>query len=357
MVSRHQGVPRARITLGTGMDRKQVTDLNWQQDRDREVFAEILQSIRQRRCAAVVGAGLSRNSYYPSWVGLLHELANYVWELCEVRVHPSEDLYEWAERCKAELTEEQYTDFFVAQFGEDAGRLPTNPVYEDLDHIPFTSIVTTNYDTCLLHATRRNGTLREVHSFPQLDASYLRAPEPGHIFHIHGLIHPDSPQVSARSVVFTKSEYEEAYLRQRELPGFLYQLVKNHDLLFIGFSLQDKFLRDQIERTWQARLRDSQEMAEIGFHLPERNHYAILPALESSEAELHTSSDDRGLAEQVEDSWFGQYGIRAIRYEPINELHVGLARVVETIRQATSVRKLSPLPRILDLEVDEGFVR
>lgn len=327
-------------------------DSIWPSERDEANFHNLITSIRSGKCSAFIGSGLSQNAKYPSWRNLLEELSQFVHERTGIHFQQSEDFYEWAEMCKAQLQEDDYVEFFVQQFGENADRLQTDTTYLDLDLIPFASLVTTNYDTCLLHATRRNNTNKQVHAYPLLDAGYLHSSEPSHIFHIHGLIHPDDPEGYVQTVVFTKSDYFRAYKERPELLSFLYQLVKNHDLLFVGFGLEDPFLMDQVKRTWDAHVDQSMELRSAGFKIPERTHFVLLPKARRVQLpELSEPSfiDD---PQTVEDILYEPYGIKVIRYRPVNGVHSGLARIIETIRDETSEASLGRFPTVMGLSFD-----
>jgi hypothetical protein len=92
-------------------------------------------------------------------------------------------------------------------------------------------------------------------------------------------------------------------------------------------------------------------LAGIGVRLEDRTHYAFLPVLGSGAAEPLITRTWASPAETEEDAWFEQYGIRVMRYDPVNDRHVGLARVIEEIREKTSTKRLNPVPKISGLEV------
>lgn len=323
-----------------------IPSLPWPRAQDEAGFADLLATIRAGTCAAFLGSGLSQNARYLSWKGLLQELSRFVAERSGQAVNEEPDLYEWAEKCRAKLTKEDYIEFFQWQFGPDAARAQTDVTYQDLDQIPFTSIVTTNYDACLLHATRR-GLKREWHCYPQLDATLLRA---GHIFHIHGIVHPEHPAAYVRWIVFTKSDYLGAYRDDDVLSQFLYQLANNHDLVFIGFSLEDEFLTDQVQRIWATRSRRQVELAAEGWRIPGRTHFALLPELAAERAlEYQTDEPDQ---QEKDDARYQKYGIQVIRYRPLNGVHRGLADVLEVMSRECSPNPVAELSQARDFRYD-----
>jgi len=327
--------------------------LHWTRSEDEKTFEELLTSIRSGNCAAFIGSGLSKNANYPTWGELLLNFSSFVEQRTGKIVTPSDDYYLWAEKCKETLDDDQqYQEFLLDQFGPHANRQNTTDSYIDIDRIPYSALITTNYDPCIINASRSNSTKRKLHSYPILDAGCLHAESNGHIFHIHGIICPDIYPLDPKNIIFTQSEYDDAYAIGEEVPNFLYQLVKNHDLLFLGFSLDDKYLLDQVQRIWKIRNEQEQRLLAAGLKLPTRKHYAILPTrVEKSEIgfvkrqEIHHE-------DLSDDQRFSDYGITVLRYKEHTTVHRNLINIIRQIRQLAGV-PLGPSPVLHGIEMLE----
>lgn len=320
--------------------------INWARSEDEDTFGELVSTIHSGNCAVFIGAGLSANANYPTWKELLNRFSEFVYQHTGSYPKASNDYYEWAENCKNLLNNDNcYREFIIREFGPNANTLDTTHTYEDLDKIGFSAIVTTNYDACIVNASTRNSSGRKLLSYPHLDAGYLHSEIIGNIFHIHGIVHPNNPLQTAKSIVFTKSEYEKAYNQEEELPNFLYQLVKNHNLLFIGFSLDDDYFIDQVRRIWASRVTQQENLRILGQQLVEIRHYAILSSkLKKPEKEINQGISVK-IRDISEDEWFASYGIKVLRYIEHTDVHRQLIEIVKRLRQLTG-QKIEAAPEV-----------
>jgi len=327
--------------------------IRWDRREDEERYRGLIQSIESGMCAVFIGAGLSYNAGFPSWKELLERLSALARRWSGKEILHGNDYYNWAEECRAALGEKEYRRFLVEQFGPEAGLVQTTPAYQHLDRVPFTAFVTTNYDACLMNASRLNGVQRPLHTYPKLPAAYLRSEEP-HLFHLHGIIHPERPNITANFIILARSDYDQAYNQEDEIASFLYQLITNFDLLFIGFSLEDSFFMDLLERIWGTYRIRRRRLEDRGAMLPQRRRYAILPVPEKI-ARPADPIEERGLKSRVEDedsSLNERYGIKVLRYWPRTVSHRGLEDIIVDIRNRTSKEPLLPAPAISDFELD-----
>jgi len=131
--------------------------------------------------------------------------------------------------------------------------------------LPFSGIVTTNYDTSLfearMHIATRGRTVppqllttRETKGAPYSDFPF--------VLHLHGRA---SLPIQAEQIVFDERDYRECYDQPSFTDGLL-QLFSSRTCVFVGFSFKDPGI-DSVLKTWTSRR---------GPVFP-RTHLAILP--------------------------------------------------------------------------------
>lgn len=141
----------------------------------------------------------------------------------------------------------------------------------------FRSYLTTNLDRLLELDARsanppcRNGILAYPHN---LDRQYIgdRA-----IYHLHGYI-PECARPNDVEIVFSRSEYEQAYAPNSRLNRILFDTLENDPICFIGCSLDDPPLKKIVSICNQKRIERMIAMLRRGQPLvtPPRR-YALLP--------------------------------------------------------------------------------
>ncbi|MBK0295832.1 SIR2 family protein [Bacillus sp. S34] len=116
-----------------------------------------------------------------------------------------------------------------------------NHNYFDLLSLEFSNYLTTNYDN-ILYTLQLQQKLQGYTPQPILwseieDAQNLFLRNKGQLVHLHGMIHKES------SMIVTKESYENLYNNPNYTETFM-MFMSNKSLLFIGFSLNDKFFVD-----------------------------------------------------------------------------------------------------------------
>ena len=119
---------------------------------------ELIAKIKSRDCALFIGSGLSIAAGMPTWEGLLKLMIRE----CRKGSLPAEDERELlillhrgdyldvAEYCRHQLGEKNFKDFMAQVFYRRKYNLTANHLL--LYQIPFSCIVTTNYDSLLERA-------------------------------------------------------------------------------------------------------------------------------------------------------------------------------------------------------------
>jgi hypothetical protein len=196
---------------------------------------------------AFVGSGPSCNAGVPSWSALLLQIAAEVNLEREVESYLSRGEFLQVaqfladERSEAEIRER------VARRIRQAAKSPS-PIHELLVRIPFSGIITTNYDLLLTDADRtRRFNLPVTH-----ESTGLREQLQAHfLLHLHG--HVNEPG----SIILTRRGYDHVQIANDRVRRFLSTVFQNFAVLFIGFGFGDPHVDDLLRE-----FKDLEVMAE-----------------------------------------------------------------------------------------------
>jgi hypothetical protein len=254
-----------------------------------EKFAALVESMRRVRPLALVGAGASVDSGYPTWERLLKDLEDEVVAKKPQAVAPKHisvvrDLQDpaWqAEEFFNLLGPDLFHGFIERTFGP-----PDNGVAEPhhlIAKIGFRHILTTNFEPCaelaLEAATGKQPdrvNWSDVAKVRQFFADLTQTGADPSVVYLHG--YASEPA----NVVLTETGYTNAYLRE-ENRRRLIALFMTQPIVFIGFSMNDPDL--------------GQIMREVLFSLPDRIKDGTVAA-----------TDDSGPLRQMRH--FGLFGYR-----------------------------------------------
>lgn len=232
------------------------------------VQSELVSWLRQKRMVLMIGAGSSRLLGYPGWDQLLSEIHSRFTP--DFPRPPGMPLEEYADEIRGHIlassVANDYYNFLEHAFEPRAGA-NHDEFHLALVQLGFSGLVTTNYDEVLESAVRQLliAQRAEPHCEP-LDLcgersyrvfEFLRdlsqPPSFRWILHLHG--HYRSPQ----RLILTLSDYRERYgevvaFNERGEPlqkalstlhrKVLWTLLVAHRMMFVGFSLEDRFFTD-----------------------------------------------------------------------------------------------------------------
>jgi len=102
------------------------------------------------------------------------------------------------------------------------------------------AIITTNFDLLLEEASKKIGSSLETYSLNSLPRP-TRRQDFGGVFHIHGALDADTRRIS--DLILTDQDFGDAYLRQRIVPDFIYDLARLYHLVLVGYSANDPPMR------------------------------------------------------------------------------------------------------------------
>ncbi|MGR9237103.1 SIR2 family protein (plasmid) [Rhizobium leguminosarum] len=237
--------------------KRAVIDENQPFDED-EQFETLIESMRRVRPLALVGAGASVDSGYPTWGQLLKELEEEALRKRGVVApkHMSliKDLTDpaWqAEEFFNLLGEKAFNDYIRRTFGPRTVEEP----HHLISRVGFRHILTTNFEPCaeeaLLAATNKRPKRVDWSNVAQVQdffADLAHAQSDPSVVYLHGFAEEPA------NIVLTEKSYTRAYLRE-ENKRRLIALFMTQPVVFIGFSMNDPDL--------------SQIMREVLFCLPD----------------------------------------------------------------------------------------
>lgn len=297
--------------------------------------AELVESIRARRCVLFVGAGLSAQvrrsdgSPLPNWSQLLLEFLD--WAIFrQVRFWGDpEDIREMIKKGNLLMAAQELQDRagaaalgeFLDRVFRDGAVLPS-AAHRALIRIPFRAVLTTNYDSLIegTYSIERGGSLPPVWTQEEL----LSRPSPLRgsqffVFKIHG--HLDRPD----SIVLGSRDYQDLLFRTPGYRQFLETLFATHAVLFVGAGGSDPNLDGVLDR-----------LASIYSRTLDR-HFILLPLHRFNATEKRRLALDRRLEviEYEEDPGHSQVG--AFLHELASQVERGPTVEAQTVRDSSDL--------------------
>lgn len=221
----------------------------WHRERDRVSYSHLINLCLGLDCSVFVGAGLSVHAGYPTFSQLIDYLADQT-KIADDTFAKIDDLSLRAKEIK-KLINQNGDDFYSILYRRfDKKYFPikkTTELLESFIQIPFRSIVTTNYDSCIEDvATAQNKGFsdNDIQVFPFINASNLEARR---LYYIHGKIVQEDVEKSSQTLILTTDDFEKAYSYDSPLPNFLSSFLDVHNVVFIGFALEERTLFDVLE--------------------------------------------------------------------------------------------------------------
>lgn len=211
-------------------------------------------TIIKNNCCLFVGAGIPNAIELPLWKEFANHLINFVWKKRhEIKINTiSQSMKEELESNvnKGNLVsvitycfelfigkEKEIIDEVIKVFNDNnkISKANTNAVYNELIKIFSNSmIVQTNLDKSIESISKYPSFINN--SLP----NYVQTMPRPCVIYLHGVI------TEPNSWILTRDQYISYYQRNSRFTSFIQQLFLNNDVLFLGYSLSDKELLDQI---------------------------------------------------------------------------------------------------------------
>jgi CHAT domain-containing protein len=292
------------------------------------VPSSLVRHLKEGRCVLFVGAGLSVAAGLPDWKCLLlamvadiesEGLSDGTAE--ELRkLIDSGKLLDVADHCRQRLGERRYQELLGEQLRGGAGEIPD--AHHAITQLPFSAVVTTNYDKLLERAyTRFRGDLpKVVTSRDRESLGSLLFSGGFFILKAHGDID------DAASLVLTARDYREIIHANPAFDALFAALLMTRSVLFIGYSLGDPDFRLLLDR----------QLSTFGENIPER--YAVMSGVGTVEADVIRRSANIKVLPYPEG-----------RHEEVLAFLRGLlTRLAPEVRNPPSVAPAPPLTKALE---------
>jgi hypothetical protein len=316
------------------------------------------QELGEGNCVAFVGAGPSMDARYPSWQNLVRRLGceaglamPEVPEGADGRGAIGREIRGFAQECRTKLGEEAYHEFLKKEF-HPAGKLQFTPLHSYLVTMPFSALITTNFDPCLEEAGRL--VLRQplrVRRYPDLPIRDLGGVEPPFVFHIHGLAYEnahDSESLipTVESLVLTENDFQRAYLEQvSPITPLLQEVLLEYTAVFIGVGFDDPTLLEALELSRQKSEHLKDEHMRCRARYRDRTHFAFRPMIwRKSRSPSGEPRRDREKERVETETWPTERRISVIRYQQDDTIgHTRLSDMLQHLSEATQRRTVGSL--------------
>ncbi len=290
----------------------------------------VIESIINKKCIAFIGAGLSVSEGYPTWDSLIlgsyengsltkDGLLQYVGLTnSDIPIDKKDDLMEVSELCKLKDINKYY-DFIIDKFGKGNSLLKYGINHTTIWRIPFQSVLTTNFDSCLYDAASNDNRLHKIFVSPVLSHN----PECGYLYHLHGIAFElDDKRNYKETIVLSASEYAEYYnSSMNDLMILFYKVLSEYSLLYVGFSMNDINVKKIMKHTNTLLLqRKSLALKKLQENIDIMSSYILLP-----EQEVNLNLVDELL----------QLNINVISYKPQSDFS-GLQKLLFHIYNKTN---------------------
>lgn len=248
----------------------------FQEDQDFEDLVKAM--LRQPTPLALIGAGISIASGYPSWAGLLEELQEAATQtgLAGKTSAPLSPRWQYsltalqdppwqAEEYLAVLGSTEFKNFISKRFGPPKKVMEPHPI---IARLGFRHYLTTNFDPCIeiaLRDARRKYKKVEWSERAKLRDFLLqlsRPDSPVHVVYLHGRYQPPS------GIALAESAYVRRYVESEDARRKLLAIFITQPVVFMGFSVNDPdlahFMREVTLRLGGA---DPSHFAIMGYHV------------------------------------------------------------------------------------------
>lgn len=280
-----------------------------------QIPKDLIEQIAKSRAVAFIGAGLSQGAGLPGWPQLLKQMMDWG-EQNGVTINHRDKLEDHIKRGELLMTAKALRkqlgkNAFHQFMREEFLKYETKPTaaHQLLPKIPFSAVLTTNYDK-LLEAVYVNPSIPSfTHmDYPELSMA-LRSGE-FYLLKLHGTID------RIESIVLGTTDYREVIHNNRAYRQYLNTLFSSKTVLFMGYGLSDPDINlflDELKST---------------FHDYTATHYALM------------NTTDVGPVKQ--DFFEEDYNIKVLPYTPSKAHHPEVESFLkELAKEVNKIKKES----------------
>jgi len=214
--------------------------------------------VLKNKCCIFVGAGIPKNLGFPLWSELACHLVQVLWNIRDdlkkekFDQNIQKELEEEINKgnciraityCETLLKENELRDVFIKEivtiFGDDSKcvAIKNNPIYIELfKFVENSFFIQTNIDQSIELFKDIQCFLND--SLPQ-DTYSQQLP---FLVYLHGIV------TRPETWIFTRKEYVDSYQKNSGLSSFLQSVFKNYNVIFLGYSLSDREILDNLAK-------------------------------------------------------------------------------------------------------------
>ena len=290
---------------------------------------QLVRAVADKNCVLFAGAGLSRGEvgagneakeqYLPSWGELLNTLIERAVAIRHISAAEGKKLKNAvkdrkylfvAETIRSRLGAREFDDVFDDIF-RNANLRPTKRHFL-ITQIPFSAVITTNYDKLLETSYASHGLIPPVYSYDNASDA-ISALSTGRFFILKA--HGDIDRKD--TIILSERDYREMTYRQPGYRAVLNTIFISKTVLFVGTSLNDTDVNLVLETVNEA------------FTGKSTRHFALVPNGNMWSAETQ--------------HWRDFFGIQFLSYKP-SKGHPEVEAFLEKLRDA--VRQLAAVPAL-----------
>jgi hypothetical protein len=288
-----------------------------------DIPGDLVDAIVSHRCVLFAGAGVSRagvqvkgitvEQYLPSWEGLLILLVDRAVQNGHTTQPEGTKLRDAVKQGKHLFVAETVRRLLGAREFDDAlenifrsALLRPTKRHELISRIPFSSVVTTNYDKLLEATYAKKGHIPPTYTFSD-SPDVISALSHGRFFILKA--HGDIDR--KESLVLSEKDYRDIVYRQPGYRAALNTIFITKTVLFVGTSLNDVDVRLVLESVSES------------FSGKGPRHYAIVPSQSISDAELQ--------------HWREFFGIHLLLYRATKG-HPQVDQILDTLAKKVDAR-------------------
>ncbi len=262
---------------------------------------DLISLVNSGGMVAFIGSGVSAQAGLPAWARLFGNVADRLGrEGADVAAGRTAASNGDLPRAFGRLIAVTSRDAVVRAVGEELSAYETpGEFHRILVDWPFRFYVTTNYDGLLETAARAHMGAHAIGN-SALEVRAMLPLDQGFIWHPHGSI--GLPKEKS-TLVLSDADYAEFYPKGR-VADALEKIASTHRLLFIGFGFQDRALLSILDVVRQVTSAD-------------KPSYAFVPSTGTVERDRDTV-----------DRFRLEYNVKVFKYDPEDEQHSGLAKLL-----------------------------
>ncbi len=218
-----------------------------------EMIIEIKDAIIMNKLVVFVGAGVSKNSSFPTWQELVSEMNNIInyRDLGIEKTFSNEDLLKIPQFLKLQ-DKSKYREIIINNFDKKAEEI--NPIIDIALEFQPHHIITTNFDCLIENAieSKRNNYLCKgsVKKYTTIccDGDLVNADTTNMLIKMHGDVN------NIENIVLCEDDYLDYSNSHILIETYIKSLLVNHIFLFIGYGVGDynlKLIMNWVERVLQ----------------------------------------------------------------------------------------------------------